>query len=151
MKYILFGASSRSFTVVALAAKEVRSWAVQASRHPCRHQAHHRLALPAVKPFAGFRSASISFPQGPSLHLQRSSLEESQRSTQTERLRAVSFSLREKVPGHQFFRTALSATNRHRSAAFYHHDTFPRFVPLVLFSLRFLDAAGGVAGTGAMI
>jgi hypothetical protein len=69
----------------------------------------------------------------------------------TERLRAVSFTLWEKVPGHQFFRTALSATDRHRSAAFYHHDTSLLSVRMHSFLLRILDAAGGGTGTGAMI
>jgi hypothetical protein len=47
-----------------------------------RHQALRCLALPAAKPSTGLRPANISFPQGPTLHLQRSSLEESQLSTQ---------------------------------------------------------------------
>lgn len=122
-----------SFTVVALtlAAKEV----------PAGPSFPGTLALPPSAAFGEtFYRASASlnnFPQAPTFHLQRSSLEESQRSTHTEHDVVSLRRFGRKSPDISFL-TALSATNRHRSAASYRFTTPLRsFVRLYSFFLAF--------------
>jgi hypothetical protein len=82
--------------------------------------------------------APDNFPRPPIVPLQRSSLKESQRSTHTECLRAsLPVHALGESPRTSVFTTALSATNRHRSAASHYSRHRFALYPPALFSFAF--------------
>lgn len=114
------------------------------------------LSLPSARPYdcpAPCARLKSFPPARPPSSPQRSSLEESQRSTRTERTRCVSprHALGES-PRTSVFAIALSATNRHRSSGFHHRlrRLSASLYPPALLSIGSPDAAGGGAGTWMM-
>ena len=128
--------SAKFLGAVFMFAHPTRRKAIQASQAPmpsvafcCLAAYRNFMRRPPPLPKLFLRSATYN--------LQRSSLKESQRSTRTECPRASRIALGES-PRTSVLWTALSATNRHRSAASYHFGTSYSIFPSLLFLSAFL-------------